>query len=65
MWCLSSHSGELYIHRLDGKIFVTKPDLSERVNYSWGWNQLVVRIQPAKMVAAAARVCTASSAVKA
>ena len=41
---LSNYSGELYIHRFDGKRFLmVKPDLSERVNYSWGWNQLVVQ----------------------
>ena len=41
---LSSHSGELFIHRFDGQKFLAiKPGLSERVNYSWGWNQLVVQ----------------------
>jgi len=41
---VSNHSGELFIHRFDGKRFLaTKPGLSERVNYGWGWNQVVVQ----------------------
>ncbi len=38
---LSKQSGKLSIHRFDGNRFsAIRPNLSERINYGWGWNQL-------------------------
>ncbi len=38
---ISSRTGELLIHRFDGRHFtVTKPNSSRQINYGWGWNQI-------------------------
>jgi len=38
---ISSRTGELFIHRFDGRGFTaTKPNPSQSINYGWGWNQI-------------------------